>query len=316
MGFLDSEFGRILVGQTRYGQEMMAREREQMRSQQFRELVGGYAEHSLPPDQAGPVQPARPIDQSFALRASAIPGYQQYGQQVLGDLQRQQGVMDLQRQGQEWSQNNESLSQRLAREQAGQQFDRSFGSLSAQQKAMLGLEGQRLAQQQQQWGSISPYQQAVLGLQGREQLFREQQASGKTYGALPGSPLYDTQMQDLQVANSGLEAINKLSDLWGSTGMAPGVFDRDKLAAARPYKTLIVGAIAKLAGSGTLDKAEAERYTEMLGEPGFFSSNKRTVKVLSEIGQILQRQQESVLERNPNLPRLEAPPGFSRAGGR
>jgi hypothetical protein len=322
MGFLDSEFGRVLLGATKYGQFMLRQDEEAARARQFSDLAATYGEHSLPPDQAGPVQSAHPVDQQFALRTAAIPGYQQLGAQMLGQLQQGQTAMDLQTNAQNWSASNEPLTQRLNREQAGAQFDRSFGNLSEVQKQTLlqqrNLEGARLAQADKQWGNLSAAQQVALGLQAREQTLREQSAQGKTVGALPGSPLYDAQMKELQSAQGGVEAIKKLSEIWGSTGWAPGaplVGDRDKLASAAPYKNVVMSAIANLTQSGVLNEAEAQRYSDMLGEPGIGTSNANTKRRLATLQKIMELQVENVAQRNPNLPAQQLPPGFKKVGG-
>lgn len=303
MGFLDSEFGKVLLGQTRYGQAMLAQEDADRRANQYMQVANQYLPHQLPPDQAGPVSNGQPLDQDFATRIAAIPGYQQMAMQLLQQQQQQRQFDTMQ--------GGVSAYQQAQLDQA----DRQFGSLSAYQKSMLGMQQQAQDFQKYQWQNLSPYQREQLLLEQRGQDMRlqaEQMQYGNrnSGGALPGQPLYDEQMKDLQAYSNGLDAVAALKNLWGSTGPVPGVFSRDKLAKAAPWQTMLISTISRLANSGVLNEKEAERYTSMLGEPDMFSSNKRTMDRLEQLQVILQRQHQNVLDRNPNLPRPMAPEGF------
>lgn len=300
-------FWETVLGSSPYGRMQLAEQQQQARGQQFADLSGRYGA-TLPGDQAGPTRPAGP---DFWMQAAAIPGYQQMAEGMMREQQQQQFMARAQQAEREFWTQNERATDRLGREQQARQW----GAISPFQQATLGLQrrGQDMAQQ------ITPYQQAMLGLQERAQQVQEARALYEMQGprggggALPGSPLYDTQLKELQKAQGAVESIGQVRQLWGGTGMFPGMADRDRLAQAKPHVNAVVSALAQAAGSGVLDKGEYERYKDMLAEPSFYSSNARMLKGLSEIEAKLRQGVEDVYARNPNLPQIEqAPAGFAR----
>jgi hypothetical protein len=76
-----------------------------------------------------------------------------------------------------------------------------------------------------------------------------------------------------------------------------------------------MSAIANLTQSGVLNEAEAQRYSDMLGEPGIGTSNANTKRRLATLQKIMELQVENVAQRNPNLPAQQLPPGFKKVGG-
>lgn len=303
--FLDMIRDSTPRGQMELRQEMQNRRRDEYlaAAEQFGQV--------MPEGQMGPpaaYSNANPggISPEFAMRVAAIPGYQQLGAQML-DMSQRRNIMADER---AYLANNMPLVDRERLDQQQRQFEAT------------------LAEQQRQWGSISPFAQRQLGLQEKESAARiaaanraaaaaERGALGNVYGA-PGTKEYASDLETLQGAVGGVKAIDRLTELWNSTPLG---FGKEAMGAAEAQRAIIMGTLAKLQGAGALQEGDVKRYGDLLSEPGVLNivlgkgATKRNA-TLRELRTILQQQVDNVIERNPNLPGVKAPPGFDRAGAR
>jgi hypothetical protein len=286
--------------------------------------VGGGAQMSQDTGEAYQApQTGREFDSQFFGRAAALPGYES----LAGGLLSEQGAMRRQMQGQQFGMTNisavdqarlaqQDAAQKAAQEQAAAQLaEQRFQHLnpSAYQTGLLE-QGQGQLQvargnlgvnQMQAQAQITAAQAAA-----QRQAYEQSPLGQLAKGIGPGTKMFDEHLAEDQQIDQTLRAVTKLQELWGSASAVPGVFDRTKMAAAGPYVNVLLGGLAKLAGSGKLDQNEAQRYTEILKRPDFFSSNKNTAAVLQELQTMGMQGKDLMRQRNPFLPAYSPPPGF------
>lgn len=315
--------GEILMSYTPLGQQQMLEAAQNRRAEQYAQMLQQYGQ-VMPQGQAGPPAAfANPsgVSPEFAARVAGLPGYEQLGAQLLGQI----GLAGREQAQRDWSAGNMTAAQRAEIEQRQKEFaanlgeqQRQFSNLSAYQQGALGLQGRQLAQQ----GGIAANENALRWAQlGLDKLFREEELKlkypkGANAYPLPGSKEYDTQLVDYQDASRAVDAVDSLDRLWSSTPMG---MDREALAAAQPYKAAVIGGLAKMMGSGTLDANEYQRYVGLLNEPGLFSAPGATKKrkaMLASMKAMMASRLEDMRGRNPNLPQVAAPPGFEPPKGK
>ena len=247
-GLLDNEFMRLVLSGSPYMQSREQQRREDLRSQQYTNLLDQYPMQgggpnfqqeggmSVPGGQqlfqqqpqgfpgeaqapAGLIQqqPGGTLPNEFFARAAAIPGYGG----LINQMASNQAAMERQRQAQNWSTNNMTLAENVSAQQREaetkwrqdrQEFE--YNNPSAYQRGQLEDARQRTAQG---WANVGQGQER-LGMDRERLEFDRQAAANKgTFAALPPTEQIKIRQQVMPM----MAGFNTLGDIAASIERNP-----------------------------------------------------------------------------------------------
>lgn len=262
-GILDSDFMRFLTNNDSYWR----RKDQAQAAEQFQGLLGSL-EQQGPTQPGGGVLQARAPDQQFWLKAAMIPEYQQLAGQQLGYGAAGEQAMQRQMQQQQYEGGNLTLMQQMQirAQQAQDQLAERLG-ISDLQRKWAGTQASMASSYASAANSGASQQLTMAKL--IEQQKKNQADTGNLYSQLTPA---DRQKANVQLLNADTWA-NAATDVedWvqkrGSGAALPLVGTAEADAFNTEWQTSVKPAFMQILNTGVLEKSEAERLEEIMGQP-------------------------------------------------